>query len=110
MKKNNKLYFKDILDSITKIESYTKGMSFRNFSHNKMVIDAVIRNFEIIGEAAKNLPPKTKSMHKAIPWKEMAGMRDKVIHEYFGVDLKIVWKTIKQSLPELKKALKKILR
>ena len=101
MKRNNKIYIEDILDSIAKIDSYTKGMSFKSFAHNKMVVDAVIRNFEIIGEAAKNLPQKTKSIYKGIPWKEMAGMRDKVIYEYFGVDLKIVWKTIKKSLPAL---------
>jgi uncharacterized protein with HEPN domain len=109
MERNSKLYIKDILDSITKIEAYTKGMSFKEFSRNKMVIDAVIRNFEVIGEASKNLPAKTKSIYKKIPWKEMAGMRDKVIHEYFGVDLKIIWKTIKDSLPDLKKAIIKII-
>lgn len=106
MERNSKLYIKDILDSITRIEDYTKGMSFKEFSRNKMAIDAVIRNFEVIGEASKNLPAKTKSIYKRIPWKEMAGMRDKVIHEYFGVDLKIIWKTIKDSLPDLKKAIK----
>lgn len=102
------LYLKDILDSIDKIEEYTKDLSFEEFSHNEMVIDAVTRNFEIIGEASKNLPSKIKALGSDIPWNEMAGMRDKVIHEYFGVDLDIVWKTIKHRLPELKTALKKI--
>ena len=73
-----------------------------------MVVDAVVRNFEIIGEAAKNVPSKMKSLHKEIPWKEMSGMRNKMIHEYFGIDLKIVWKTIEHSLPGLKKAIRLI--
>jgi uncharacterized protein with HEPN domain len=103
MKRNSGLYINDILDSIKKIETYTKGLSFKEFAHRKIVIDAVVRNLEIIGEASKNIPVKTKSLHKEIPWKEMAGMRDKITHEYFGVDLKIVWKTIKHSLPVLKK-------
>lgn len=107
-KRNQKLYLKDILDSIQKIEEYTKGLSFGEFSHNKMVIDAVIRNFEIIGEASKNVSDKIKSFCQDIPWKEIAGMRDKVIHEYFGVDIEIVWKTIKYRLPELKVTLQDI--
>lgn len=105
-KRNHNLYLKDILDSIAKIEEYMKDLSFDEFSSNTMVIDAVIRNFEVIGEASKHLPAHLKSLHKDIPWKEMAGMRDKMVHEYFGVDLDIVWKTIKDRLPELKQALK----
>lgn len=107
-KRNAKLYIKDILDAINKIEEYTKDLSYKNFTKNKIVIDAVIRNFEIIGEASKNIPAEVKSAHKDIPWKEMAGMRDKMIHEYFGVDLGIVWKTVKESLPQLAPFLKNI--
>ncbi|MFA5271021.1 MAG: DUF86 domain-containing protein [Candidatus Omnitrophota bacterium] len=106
-KRTSKLYLKDILDSIKNIQSYTKKLNFNEFSQKKIVIDAVIRNFEIIGEAAKNIPNDIKSSHRGIPWKEMAGMRDKIIHEYFGVDLDIVWQTI-QSLPDLETLLKKI--
>ena len=109
MARSGKLYLRDILEAINKIETYTKGLSFKDFSGNKIVIDAVIRNLEIIGEAAKNLSIRIKSFHKEIPWKEMAGMKNKVIHEYFGVDLEIVWKTIKYSLPALTKPLKDIL-
>src|SRR3989338_4769319 len=108
MERKSKLYIRDILDSIDKIEGYVKGLTFKKFSQNQMVIDAVVRNFEIIGEASKKLPAKIKSSHSEIPWKEMAGMRNKMIHEYFGVDLKIVWKTVKQSLPDLKKLLENI--
>lgn len=106
--RNYKLYIKDILDSIQKIRGYTKGMSYKEFCDSKMVIDAVIRNFEIIGEASKNIRREIKALYKGIPWKEMAGMGDKVIHEYFGVDLDIVWKTIKDRLPELEIQLKEI--
>lgn len=101
-KRNYKLYLKDIVDAIAKIENYIKGLSFEEFSENSMVVDAVVRNFEIIGEASKNIPEDLKSQTPDIPWKEMAGMRDKVIHEYFGVDLEIVWKTAKDRLPQLK--------
>ena len=109
-RRNNNLYVKDILDSIDKIESYAKGLSFKEFAKKKIVIDAVVRNLEIIGEAAKNVSSEVKIKHKEIPWKQMAGMRAKTIHEYFGVDLKIVWKTIKKSLPDLKQAINSILK
>ena len=104
-----KLYIKDIIDAINNIEKYTRGISFEEFSHKQITIDAVIRNFEIIGEAAKHVPKETQMKETGIPWKEMAGMRDKIIHEYFGVDLDIVWKTIKEQLPAIKKLIKRIL-
>lgn len=109
-KRNYNLYLKDIVDSIEKIIEYTEKLSFKKFSDNELVIDAVVRNFEIIGEASKNIPSRIKSSYQNIPWKEMAGMRDKVIHEYFGVDLDIVWKTIKTRLPNLKISLKNVMR
>ena len=107
-KRNQKFYLQDILDSISKIEEYTKNLSSEEFFNNPMVIDAVVRNLEIIGEATKNLSGETKSHYPDIPWKEMAGMRDKIIHEYFGVDLDIIWRTIKYRLPQLKKQLTNI--
>jgi uncharacterized protein with HEPN domain len=109
-KREDKLYLRDILDSIEKIEKYINNLSYKEFSKNLMVIDAVVRNLEIIGEATKNLSKEVKSLHSKIPWKEMAGMRNKVIHEYFGVNLKIIWKTIKERLPELKRNILKILK
>jgi len=104
-KRDYKLYLKDILDAIVKIEKYTGTLSFEEFSNDELVVDGVVRNFEIIGEASKNIPSKVKSHYPDIPWKEMAGMRDKMIHEYFGVDLEIVWKTVKIRLPQLKPVL-----
>lgn len=109
-KRNSALYIHDIIDAIGKIERYTQGLSFKKFSKDQLIIDAVVRNFAVIGEAAKNVPTELRTRYSDIPWKEMAGMRDKVIHEYFGVDLDIVWKTIKKSLPNLKSILKSLPR
>ncbi len=107
-KRDYKLYLKDILDAIAKIEDYTKDLSFEEFLKNNLVVDAVVRNFEILGEASKNISEEVKSQYPDIPWKEMAGMRDKIIHEYFGIDLEIVWKTAKIRLPQLRSLLKDI--
>ncbi len=107
-KRSSKLYLKDILEAIEKINNYTKNLSFEEFSQNTMIVDAVIRNFEIIGEATKHIPEEIRKSYPEIPWKEMAGMRDKMIHEYFGVDLEIVWKTIKIRLPQILPLLEQI--
>ncbi len=109
-KRNEALYIKDILTAIKNIESYTKGIPFKKFSYNQMIIDAVIRNLEIIGEAAKNLSIEIKSSRPNIPWEDIIGMRNKIAHEYFGVDTEIIWETVQESLPELKKAMKRIRR
>ncbi len=108
-KRASKLYLKDILDSIKSIQEYTNGLTFERFRIKRMVIDAVVRNFEIIGEAARSISEDVKSTHQEIPWKEMSGMRNKIIHEYFGIDLDIVWKTI-QALPTIETILKRIYR
>lgn len=109
-KRSDKFYLSDILDCIKKIEKYTMELSFKEFCKKQIVIDAVVRNFEIIGEAARNVSNKIKSVHKEIPWKEMVGMRNKIIHEYFGVDLKICWKTIRDSLPDLKNKISHLIK
>jgi uncharacterized protein with HEPN domain len=80
------LYIQDILDAIERIDQYLSGMTFEEFSKDNKTIDAVVRNFAVIGEAAKNVSPKIRHKHPEIAWKRMSGMRDKVIHEYFGVD------------------------
>lgn len=109
-KRSDKLYLRDILNSVKKIEKYVDKLNYEEFSKNLMVVDAVVRNLEIIGEATKNLSKEIKFSHPEISWREMAGMRNKVIHEYFGVNLKIVWKTIKERLPELKIKIAEILK
>lgn len=102
-------YIEDILDSIDAIEEFVKGMNFEEFKKNKKTVYAVVRAIEIIGEAAKNIPQTVKEKHPKIPWKDMAAMRDKVIHEYFGVDKQVVWETIKHDIPNIKSPIKKIL-
>ena len=102
-------YLIDIIDAIEKAESFVKGMSFESFEKDAKTTFAIIRAFEIMGEAVKKIPSGVRNKHKNIPWKEMAGMRDKLIHEYFGVKPRVVWKTIKEDLPEVKPYLQAIL-
>jgi len=100
--KNDYLYIDHIIESINKIESYTKNLTKREFSKNDLVQDAVIRNFEIIGEASKKVSKDLKQTFHKISWKDISGMRDKLIHDYMGVDVEVIWTTIKKDLPVLK--------
>ena len=100
--KRDKAYLKHILDAISNIEKFIEGVKKENFLGNVEKQYAVLRGLEIIGEATKNLSEELKKKHPNIPWKEIAGMRDKLIHQYFGVNLDLVWETIKTELPELK--------
>jgi len=100
------IYKLHILDSITDIENYVKGLLQKEFEGNKIVQDAVMRKFQVIGEATKRLSPGFKSKHRDIPWKKVTGMRDILIHDYFQVDLTILWDTIQNELPALKQKLK----
>jgi len=104
--KDNRSYIEHILQAIDRIYKYTQGISRDDFDRNEMLQDAVIRNIEIIGEAAKNISNSFKKTYPEIPWREMSGMRDKLIHDYIGTDLEVVWKTIEIDLPELKKLLR----
>ncbi|HEY5220866.1 MAG TPA: DUF86 domain-containing protein [Candidatus Paceibacterota bacterium] len=105
-----KLYLADIENALAKIEQYTSGLSFEQFAANQLVIDAVVRNFEIVGEAVRNIPSEVTATHPDIPWEKMIGMRNKVIHEYFGVDEEILWKTIQEDLPMFREQIAKILK
>lgn len=97
-----KVYIEDVLNAIDSIQEYTNGLTYEGFVSDKKTVDAVIRNFEIIGEATKQIPLAVKKEYPNVPWKEMAGMRDKLIHGYFGVQLEVVWKTIKDRLPTVR--------
>lgn len=103
MKNKNPLFFlNDINESLDKIFNYTNGLTFSEFISSDITKDAVERNFEIIGEAVKNLSEEFRSNYPNIPFRQIAGMRDKLIHDYFGIDYEIIWKTIKDKLPAFK--------
>lgn len=111
MKKKDRffiMYLDDIILSMGRIFEYTHGFTFEKFKEDYKTVDAVIRNFEIIGEASKNLPKDFKNLHKDIPWDEMYLLRNRVSHEYFGIDYDIIWDITIHHLPENKINLEKI--
>jgi len=110
MKKEFLDYVEDIVEAMKDALEFVKGMEYDVFVKDRKTVYAVIRALEIIGEAVKNIPVQVKSRYSQIPWKDMAGMRDKVIHEYFGVDLKRVWRTVKKDIPGLEPVFEKILK
>ena len=103
-------YLQDIYDAINDIATFIEGMTYEDFLKDKKTINAVIRSIEVIGEASKQLPKAVRDKNPSIPWKKMAGMRNKVIHEYFGVDIEIVWKTAKKQIPALKRKISALLK
>lgn len=109
MKRNHTLFINDILEAINKIEEFVGDMNYEKFTADDKTVSVVIRKLEIIGEAAKNLPEFLKEKYPLLPWKEMARMRDKITHGYFEVDYEIVWKVIKERLPEIKPLTQQIL-
>ena len=94
----------DIRDSIRDIRFFVQTMTYEEFTEDRKTINAVIRSLEIIGEATKKIPPDIRNKYPLVPWKEIAGMRDKLIHEYFGVDLSIIWETIQHDFADLENA------
>lgn len=109
MKKNPQIFLKHILESIEWIERDVKGMSKNDFLNNVPIQDAVVRRIEIIGEAIRNLPPEIKKENYDVPWQDIMDMRNKIIHEYFGIDLELVWGVVKKDTPELKNQVKKLI-
>ncbi len=108
--KRDKAYLQHILDAISDTERFLEDITQEEFYKNKEKQYAVLRALEIIGEATKNLSKDLRAKYREIPWKDIAGMRDKLIHEYFGVKLELVWGTVKDRLPVLKEQISRILK
>jgi uncharacterized protein with HEPN domain len=109
-KRDYRLLLEDILEAVHKIKTYTNGLSYEQFVEDVKTSDAVIRNFEIIGEAANNIPEVVKEKHQEIEWHKIVGIKNRIIHEYFGVDYKILWRIISNNLDELKEKIENILK
>ena len=105
MKKDPLIFIEHIKESIENIELYSKDVSKDKFLKDKKIQDAVVRRLEVIGEAAKRIPKDFRDRYPRIPWRGMSGMRDKVIHEYFGVDAAVVWRTVREDLPPLRESI-----
>jgi len=113
LKKENRtyiMYFEDIILAMKRIAEYIEGLSFTKFKRDYKTVDAVIRNFEIIGEAAKNIPVEIKDKYPEVPWAEMYLLRNKVSHEYFGIDYEIIWDVALNYLPENQQQIEYILK
>jgi uncharacterized protein with HEPN domain len=108
MKRDDSVYLQHILDAISRIEEYIQDIRYKDFMNDHLIQDGVIRQIEIIGEATKRLSAEIRIRYVGIPWKDIAGMRDKLIHNYFGVDLTAVWDTVKKDIPALKNKLSNI--
>lgn len=102
-------YLEDIAEAAEKTSQFIEGMTYEQFARDDKTSFAVVRALEIIGEATKKIPPTIRDAYPDVPWRAMAGMRDKLIHEYFGVNAEVVWKTAIQDIPTLKSAVDQIL-
>lgn len=110
MKREYADFLKDMLDNAQRAIQFTKGMDYETFAKDDKTIYAVIRAVEIIGEAAANIPEKVRSEYPGIPWREVKGMRNKLVHHYFGINVEVVWQTIHEDLPILITSLKRLPR
>ena len=109
MKKDARIFLEHIEESIDFVLEYSKGLSFSRFEKDSKIQDAILRRIEIIGEAVKKLPVEITLKYPEVRWSQIAGMRDKLIHQYFGIDLEIVWNVVREDIPELKRKIKKII-
>lgn len=107
--RGTRMYLQDILEAMEDIESFVEGLSFEEFKEDKRTFQACVRSIEIMGEAVKNLPETLRDEHDDVPWREVAGMRDKVIHAYFGVSREMIWKTIQTRFPLFRESIEGIL-
>ena len=104
MPRDYRLYLEDILEAITRIERYTNGIDLATFQSDEMRVDAVVRNLEIIGEAAKHIPHSQRDQTPAVEWRKIAGLRDIVAHQYFGINLTIIWDVVTNHLGDIQQA------
>jgi uncharacterized protein with HEPN domain len=109
MKRDKSVYLRHILDAISKIDSYLQNVTEENFMQQSLIQDGVIRQLEIIGEAVKRMSMNLRAQQPHIPWQDIAGMRDKLIYDYFGVDIEKVWLTVKEDIPALEAAVTEML-
>jgi len=109
-KRDDSIYLRHILDAIVRIQQYLEGIDEKKFFQSLLVQDGVIRQLEIIGEATKRLSPQLRDRFASIPWKDIAGMRDRLIHDYFGVDLEAVWTTATVDIPPLREKIQQMLK
>jgi uncharacterized protein with HEPN domain len=109
MPKDFRVFLDDILEAIIKIKSYTTGMDYESFIQDHKTVDAVIRNLEIVGEAAKGIPENIRQNNQEIEWQRIIGLRNVLIHQYSGIDLEVVWDVIGNKLPLLEKQMSNIL-
>lgn len=109
MKRDYLLFLKDILGAMDAIEQFVEGMTLEDLCQDDKTASAVLRKLEIIGEAARHIPPHLREAYPEIPWKEMAGMRDRLIHGYFGVDYELVWQVLQKHIPQTRPKLQAML-
>ena len=110
MKRDYKLFIKDILECINKIDNFVGEMSFDEFMRDEKTKSAVVRELEVMGEATKNIPKSIRDKYKNLPWSQIAKTRDKIIHFYFGVDYEVIWEVVKKRLPEIKAVIERIFK
>jgi len=109
MPRDYRLYLEDMLDAINKITGYSQGMNLEKLHENPLIVDAVLYNLQIIGEAAKHLPEDLRSRYPTIEWRKIFGLRDLIAHEYFGVSLEIIWDILQNKLPDLREVVQQML-
>jgi uncharacterized protein with HEPN domain len=107
-KRDAELLVEDMLDALRKIDSYTAGMDHSAFLQDEKTVDAVVRNLEVLGEAARQIPDEFAAGHPDVPWRKITGLRNRIVHDYFGLDLEIIWQIVRNDLPSLRATLEKI--
>jgi uncharacterized protein with HEPN domain len=107
-KRDAELLVEDMLDALRKIDLYTAGMDHSSFLQDEKTVDAVVRNLEVLGEAARQIPDAFAARHPDVPWRKVTGLRNRIVHDYFGLDLEIIWQIVRNDLPPLKATLEKI--